>query len=68
MSEINIIHPFREGNGRAIREYIRCLALTNGYIINWKLVDKSQLLNAMILSVDKNNAALADCIYSSFES
>ena len=25
MSELNIIHPFREGNGRSIRELIRCI-------------------------------------------
>lgn len=25
MAELNMIHPFREGNGRAIREFIRCL-------------------------------------------
>ncbi len=27
MAELNIIHPFREGNGRSIRELIRCMAL-----------------------------------------
>ena len=35
MAELNIIHPFREGNGRAIREFIRELALHNGYLLNW---------------------------------
>ena len=30
MAELNIIHPFREGNGRAIREFIRELARHNG--------------------------------------
>ena len=27
MAELNIIHPFREGNGRSIRELIRRMAL-----------------------------------------
>ncbi len=27
MAELNYIHPFREGNGRALREFIRCLSL-----------------------------------------
>ena len=27
MAELNIIHPFREGNGRSTRELIRCMAL-----------------------------------------
>jgi len=27
MAELNAIHPFREGNGRTVREFIRLLAL-----------------------------------------
>lgn len=51
MSELNILHPFREGNGRTIREFIRCLALENGYILNWNAVNKDALLQASIRSV-----------------
>lgn len=51
MAELNIIHPFREGNGRAIREFIRIIALRGGYKINWGNVDKEELLNASVLSV-----------------
>ena len=29
MSELNVLHPFREGNGRTIREFIRELAFVN---------------------------------------
>ena len=29
MSELNVLHPFREGNGRTIREFIRQLAFVN---------------------------------------
>lgn len=32
-SEINALHPFREGNGHSQREFIRSLALKNGYLI-----------------------------------
>lgn len=67
MSEINMIHPFREGNGRTIREYIRCLALVNGYVINWNSLDKDQLLNAIIMSVNKDYSSLKDCLYKSIE-
>lgn len=52
MAEINIIHPFREGNGRCIREFIRILALKNGYELNWGNIDKETLLETSILSVD----------------
>src|SRR5690606_11569109 len=27
MTELNVLHPFREGNGRTQREFFRCLAL-----------------------------------------
>jgi len=52
MSELNIIHPFREGNGRAIREFIRCLALKSGFILNWNAVTNSEILDASISSVN----------------
>lgn len=67
MAEINMIHPFREGNGRAIREYIRCLALANGYVINWNVVDKEHFLDAMIMSVNKDYSSLKHCLYKSIE-
>ena len=52
MAELNIIHPFREGNGRSIREFIRLMARRMGYDLNWGNADKEELLEASILSVD----------------
>ena len=52
MAELNIIHPFREGNGRSIREFIRLMAKRMGYDLNWGNVDKEELSEASILSVD----------------
>lgn len=52
MAELNIIHPFREGNGRSIREFIRLMAKRMGYDLNWGNVGKEELLEASILSVD----------------
>lgn len=52
MAELNIIHPFREGNGRSIREFVRLMAKRMGYDINWGNVDKEELLSASIQSVD----------------
>ena len=51
MAELNYIHPFREGNGRAIREFMRLLFLHNSYVVQWDAVDVEALLNAMIDSV-----------------
>lgn len=65
MAELNIIHPFREGNGRAIREFIRELALHNGYLLNWGCVDRGTILQTAVASVDDYAALiplLAQCL------
>lgn len=58
MAELNMLHPFCEGNGRAIREFIRELALSRGYEIDWYLIDKNRLLAAMKASATSGNDAL----------
>lgn len=45
-SEINALHPFREGNGRSQREFIRSLALKNGYVINFSEIPEEEMLKA----------------------
>ena len=51
LSELNVLHPFREGNGRTNREFIRQLALKNGYVLNLKNTPPQEVLNASIKSV-----------------
>jgi len=48
--EINRIHPFREGNGRAQREFVRQLARAVGYPPHFEVVSKERLVQASILS------------------
>lgn len=61
LSELNVLHPYREGNGRTIREFIRQLALKNGYILNLSKILPEEFLQASIKSiVDTQN--LANCI------
>ena len=67
MSELNMIHPFREGNGRSIREFIRELAMNCNYIINWSLIKKEILLEATIIAVDKDLKPLKKCILKVIE-
>lgn len=67
MSELNMIHPFREGNGRSIREFIRQLAMNCDYIINWSLIKKETLLEATIIAVDKDLQPLNKCILQVIE-
>lgn len=50
LGEWNMIHPFRDGNGRSIREFIRLLALRKGYRLSFRNIDKDELLNGMIRS------------------
>jgi cell filamentation protein len=46
LGEINAIHPFREGNGRAQREFIRQLSVHNGYDLDWTKVTRQQMMEA----------------------
>ena len=50
-AELNFLHPFREGNGRVTREFIRQLLLANGYTVYWSAVSVVKLLHAMDTSV-----------------
>ncbi len=61
MAELNIIHPFREGNGRTIREFVRLMAKRLNYDLNWGNADKEELLEASIKSVD-NYKVLIDIL------
>jgi cell filamentation protein len=62
-SEINALHPFREGNGRALREFIRQLAAYNGYKMVWQGVSRDDLLNADIAAFQKDYGPLV-AVYS----
>lgn len=66
MSEINMVHPFREGNGRAQREFIRCLALSAGYTLDWEIKDKSEIIKATIKSIT-DTAYLSEVILACIE-
>ncbi|GGM38717.1 hypothetical protein GCM10011608_24300 [Micromonospora sonchi] len=35
MRELNVCHPFREGNGRTVRAFLRQLAAAAGYLLDW---------------------------------
>ncbi len=46
LGEINAIHPFRDGNGRAQREFIRELGLQAGFLIDWAKITREQIMAA----------------------
>ena len=69
--EMNIAHPFREGNGRATRIWLDLILKKElKQVIDWNLVDKEEYLSAIKRSVVKDveikallKEALTDKIY-----
>lgn len=60
-TEINYMHPFREGNGRAIREFFGQLAKSAGYELDWQNVPKEDYFRAVKLTDDpKQRGELVD--------
>ena len=53
--EMNIAHPFREGNGRATRLWLDLILKTEiKQVVDWNQVDKDDYLSAMQRSVVKD--------------
>jgi cell filamentation protein len=53
--EMNIAHPFREGNGRATRIWLDLILKKEiGNVVDWNRVDKGDYLSAMQRSVVKD--------------
>ena len=69
--EMNIAHPFREGNGRATRIWLDLILKKElKLVIDWNIVDKDEYLSSMQRSVVKDleikellKQALTDKIY-----
>jgi len=59
MGELNVLHPFRDGNGRALREYVRYLAERAGYPITWAGVPPDAMLAASIAAYRGDIAPLS---------
>ncbi|ANU27220.1 Fic/DOC family protein [Planococcus versutus] len=59
LSELNALHPFREGNGRSVREFARQLVFNAGYRLDWeKEVESAEIINAFVDSFNKDNNRL----------
>ncbi len=54
LGELNTIHPFRDGNGRTQREFIRTLGLRAGHKVRWAPISKFEMVNASKLSFATN--------------
>lgn len=53
--DINHLHPFREGNGRSTREFLREVALNANYELNLNGIDSAYMIYASRESINGNN-------------
>jgi cell filamentation protein len=58
LSEINVLHPFREGNGRAQRLFIEYLALVAGYRVDFTDVAASDMIEASVRAFDRDETLM----------
>lgn len=49
--DLNIVHPFRDGNGRAQRLLFEHIVINAGYEIDWSVIDPAEWLQANIGAV-----------------
>ncbi|MCL4674372.1 MAG: Fic family protein [Sphingomonadaceae bacterium] len=60
LADLNAIHPFREGNGRAQLYFVRLLGLRAGHPFRLESVERDAFLQAMIDSFNGRLEALID--------
>jgi cell filamentation protein len=63
-AEINAVHPFREGNGRAQRAFLRQLAHDAGHSLAWEHLKSEALIYASQRSFQGDDVAMQDLIES----
>lgn len=45
VGELNVLHPFREGNGRALRAWLRALLLQQGLLLHFEHLEPEEWLH-----------------------
>ena len=68
LSEINALHPFREGNGRVQRIFISQLSQSAGYQLDYSDLEQEQIYRAMELAFNGDESPLANLIMERLES
>lgn len=64
LDNVNYLHPFREGNGRVQREFLRLLALEKGLILNLNPPDNIDIYNRyMSGTIEGDIEKLSDLIF-----
>jgi len=62
MGEMEALHPFTDGNGRATRIFFHFLSLHANYQIQWFEIDPDDLLEADISAIDGEYQLLVDVL------
>lgn len=67
LSEINALHPFREGNGRVQRIFISQLSQSAGFQLDYSDLEQEQIYRAMELAFNGDESILANLILERLE-
>jgi cell filamentation protein len=62
LADLNAIHPFRDGNGRAQLTFLALLAEQAGHSLNHDRLDPKRVMDAMIVSFGGEEAPLKDIL------
>lgn len=62
LGEINVLHPFREGNGRAQRQFITQLGQEARHIVDWSGISQDDMVRASIAAYNGDPTGLAKLI------
>ncbi len=67
LSELNAIHPFREGNGRTQLAFLAVMGRAAGHEMDFERMEPAQMLTAVIQSFAEDEKPLADAIHGLIE-
>ena len=62
LGELNVLHPFREGNGRTQRVFLTHLARDSGFALSWGNVSEEQMVDASVASFRGDNSKFREII------
>ncbi len=67
LNELNILHPFREGNGRVAREFLRLLSENAGYDLDPSHLTKEAWLGVCVDGVLQGEEPMAALIFRALQ-
>lgn len=64
LAEMNAIHPFREGNGRTQRTFVRELAKEAGHSLDFAVVSKERMIGASIAANEDGDPTMMHRLFN----